>query len=207
MKRFCCALAAGFLALALAAPAHAQGDTGMELGVKGMLLPTGTLFGEATRGLFLAWGDTDAALAGGVSPFVDFRLDPYISLGLGPEFIFGVKPSDSDSEPGTLINVNARIKLGAPASQMISLYALVTPGWSIILLPDAAMDAGLDDPTGFEIGFAGGVQANFDPRLGAFFELGYQWGYQNSSKSTPAGTAEFTGVNYLMLNLGIAIRP
>jgi hypothetical protein len=104
----------------------------------------------------------------------------------------------SDLPRHELININVRLRGILPLLDKLAVYALVTPGYSIFLIPSSAK-AYIENPKGFEIGFYAGGSYDIIPNLGVFFELGYQLGFQ---KLSVMGISASAGVDYLALNLG-----
>jgi hypothetical protein len=61
----------------------------------------------------------------------------------------------------------------------LDLFGFVSPGYSILSLPDSADE--LDSPTGLVLGFGGGAKYAVTPTLSVVGELGYQLGFQGTS--------------------------
>jgi hypothetical protein len=158
----------------------------MSAGLRVMMMPVGTIKAQAGP----VSGDVDTEFAVGFSPFYDYYLLPYLAVGFGPEFIFNVAP-DGASESATFINLNARIKGGYPVIDGLYAYGLVTPGFSLGLLPgDNSSTA-----KGFALGLAGGASYEVLADLSAFVEAGYQLGFQQVE------SVDYQP-NYFLLNLG-----
>lgn len=157
----------------------------MHAGLRVMMLPLGTNKTELQGNNI----DSDLAFAFGLSPFFDYNIIRYLGVGFGPEFFLNVKGKDFEGDAAKAVNLNLRVKGMYPVLEQMNAYLLLTPGYSIILPAQG------DKPKGFNLGFAGGVDYNFTPMIGAFAEVGYILGFQslNDVKSNN---------NYMQFNIG-----
>jgi hypothetical protein len=193
MKRTIGSLVALVFSFGLVAQSAAQEVTAtaqaapknMHAGLRVMMLPLGTNKTELQGSSV----DSDLAFAFGLSPFFDYTIIRYLGIGLGPEFFLNVKGKDYEGDASKALNLNLRIKGMYPVLDQMNAYLLLTPGYSIILPPEG------DNPKGFNLGFAGGVDYNFTPMIGAFAEVGYILGFQSVNDVK-------TNNNYMQFNIG-----
>ena len=100
-------------------------------------------------------------------------------VGVAPQLILNVKGKD-DSSSGQELDLFARIMGRYPVADKVQLYGYLAPGFSIIFPPDLP---GVSNPTGFVLGFAGGVSYSITPTLFGSGEVGYQIGFQSTGGS------------------------
>ena len=149
------------------APARAHSHAGVAL----KLMPVGTI---ETSG-----GSTDTSVAFAIQPFIDFEvLRPFLYIGVAPQLILNVKGDDAFGSSGQELDLFARVMGRIPVAHNIQLYGYLAPGFSVIFVPDKA--PGFNNPTGFVLGFAGGISYSITPSLFIAGEIGYQVGFQSS---------------------------
>jgi hypothetical protein len=169
------------------------------------LLPVGRLSagaaGTNTTG-------TDAASAVAIAPFLDVPLAPNVSLGLSPQFIFGVKGSAA-SDSATEYDLRARLTGRYPLSPSARTYLRFSPGYSLISLPGGSSSGGGSNPTGLSLDFAVGAEVELLPKLVLVVDLGYQFGFQSSTVSDAGSISDGSKVDfhtrYLHLGAGLAV--
>jgi hypothetical protein len=166
-------LAIGLLSLVLALEATAQDDYvafryRAEIGLGLRLMPIGwfDLADASHRSGFRAYP------AGGLAPFVDYRLNRYFSAGFSPEITLNVIPNRSDYVVGKMLAAHARVQIRYPNKSRYEPYALLTGGYSVILRD------GSDSASGPIASLALGVRAQVSDRNSVFAETGYQRGFQ-----------------------------
>jgi hypothetical protein len=160
------AILVAVIVLAFGAPARAHSHAGGAF----KLMPVGTI----TAGI----GSTDAAFAFAIQGFIDVEIVRYLYIGFAPQLILNVKGQDDTGSAGQELDLFARVMGRYPIASNVQLYGYLAPGFSVIFVPDKA--PGFSNPTGFVLGFAGGVSYSITPRLFIAGELGYQWGFQSS---------------------------
>jgi hypothetical protein len=146
-------------------------------------------------------GNDDAKFAFGIMPTFDFSLNQFLFIGVAPQYIFNVKPDDSDGDAASELDLRARIGGIAKVADTIRVFGYAAPGYSIVMLPDDV--DGIDNPAGFVLGFAAG--AAFDLATSTYLsaEIGYQVGYQSTEILNNNVDAK---TNYLHLGVGLGFR-
>ena len=163
------------------------------------LLPVGTLMATESNGKTSRDGSVDSRFAVAVAPALDIAASPYFAMGVSPKVVFRVKGENASARSATEFDFRFRLTGRVPLSQSTRVYGRVSPGFSLISLPDADGN----DPKGFVIDTSVGIEVAVLPRLFVVVDLGYQVGFQ-SSKS-PAADVTFDGTRYLHLGGGLAV--
>ncbi|HEX4403301.1 MAG TPA: outer membrane beta-barrel protein [Polyangia bacterium] len=183
-----------------AQPAHPAA-----LGLSFSLLPSGNLSLSGSSGGQNISESSDTDLATALSPFFDYALSPYFTLGFSPQIIFNVKGSNG-TESATQYDFRVRLTAQAPVSPRILVFGRVSPGYSIIDLPNASADGSFSNPKGFLLDVAAGVSGQILPNAFVVFDLGYQWGFQSSTFSMAGQSVDVDfRTRYLHLGLGFAV--
>ncbi len=81
-------------------------------------------------------GDDDAKFAFAIMPTFDFSLNQFLFIGVAPQYIFNVKPDDSDGDAASELDLRARIGGIAKVADTIRVFGYAAPGYSIMMLPD-----------------------------------------------------------------------
>jgi hypothetical protein len=155
-------------------PAQAQGMTESQpariwLGGQLGLSPIGTLKAEAL-GTSIS---SDAATAFEVGGRAEFQVTPLLSIGFAPSILLNVKGKDADNS-GSQLDLPLRLAVGGVVAPQIRLYGFAAPGYTI-LFPPSSSSGNTNHPSGFMIGFGGGVGFRVAPRFSLNGELGYQF--------------------------------
>ena len=121
---------------------------------------------------------------------------------MAPQYIFNVKPADTDGDAASELDLRARI--GGIAKVADTIRAVRVRGARVLdrsMLPDDV--DGIDNPAGFVLGFAAG--AAFDLAASTYLsaEVGYQVGYQSTEILNNDVDAK---TNYLHLGVGLGFR-
>jgi hypothetical protein len=146
-------------------------------------------------------GDDDAKFAFGIMPTFDLSLNQFLFIGVAPQYIFNVKPDDSDGDAASELDLRARIGGIAKVADTIRVFGYAAPGYSIVMLPDDVDN--IDNPAGFVLGFAGGAAFDLAPSTYLSAEVGYQIGYQTTEILNNEVDAK---TNYLHLGVGLGFR-
>jgi hypothetical protein len=168
------------------------------------LMPVGSIdvkFGELEESV-----DTDFAYGLGVN--VLYRVSPMLSFGLAPRYILNVKGSDSeddvDDEAAKELDLRARVQVELPVAPQLSVFGHVSPGYSIVFVPDS----GDEDFKGLVVAFGAGATYDLAPNLYLTGDVSYQLGFHEVDIEVAEGntvTAE-AHVNYLSIGLGAGSR-
>ena len=118
---------------------------------------------------------TDAAFAFGVMPVFDYALNSTFFVGFGPMYTFNVKGKDSMGDAAEGIDLMLRVGGGAPVADRIQVYGYLSPGYSVVSVPQG------DSPKGLVVGAHAGGMMDITPSAFVNAELGYQMGFQSVS--------------------------
>jgi hypothetical protein len=114
----------------------------------------------------------------------DYQLTSYLAVGAMPRFVFGTEAKGTD-DSFRMLDVLARVTLGAPLVKHVRVYGFGAFGYSIIFPPSPSPTYPNDPtrPTGptFTVGAGATYALQRDLRL--FGELGYDFGYQAFARS------------------------
>ncbi len=176
MQAFVVSLVAfGVVGMVAPGRAHAQvvadpaPDAKMWVGGHLGLSPIGSLKAEA-QGMS---NSTDPATAFELGGRFEFQVAPLVSIGIAPTILFGVKGKD-ENDSSSQLDLPLRIAVGGEVAPRIRLYGFAAPGYSILFLPSSGT-GDTQHPSGFMIGFGGGVGYRFAPKFTLAGELGYQF--------------------------------
>jgi hypothetical protein len=169
------------------------------LGVTLELLPVGTLDMKSPAG---DRATRDAVFALGVAPFLDVAASPYLAFGLSPQVIFRVKADGDEGQSAKQFDVRGRITARLPLSPKVRAFARFSPGLSWLDLPRLTASGGAEldrpRPWGFVMGGAVGTEVAVLPNLSVVTNLGYQFGFQDSTDGE-------IHTSYLHVGAGFAI--
>lgn len=143
---------------------------------------------------------TDTATAYQVNALVDFHLAPAVSLGFAPGVLFNVK-GNTGTESATMIDLPVRLAIGGLVAPSLRIYGFASPGYAFLLLPSNNGGGEVPTPSGFMIGFGGGLQVRVAPKLAITGELGYQYRFTSASQDGIDGSFQ---VDYLTFAIGLA---
>lgn len=187
--------------LLLLVPSIAHAD---QVGASLEIMPTGTIVGSLG-----GFGDTSSsantAIGFGVLADHAVARRSLISVGFAPRFFFGVKGSNDNGDSAEELDLRLRATIGGEVAPKIRPYFFVTPGYSILFLPDNnnVNNGNSLHPHGFEVGLGGGVSYDVSPTLRGFAELGYQWGFQGGSFQVIGTTTDYKlETRYLGIAIG-----
>jgi hypothetical protein len=149
------------------------------LGVLLELLPVGTITANPAQGPTSA---TDAAFAVGVAAFVDEAVTRFIAIGISPQVVFRSGGAGDARQSATQVDLRGRLTGRAPVSPDSHLYGRLSPGYSLMLLPES-WGKDVPMPRGFILDFSVGAELRVLPNLFAVLDLGYQFGLQSTLSS------------------------
>ncbi len=154
---------------------------------------------------------TDLGFAFAIAPAFDYSINQFLFVGLAPQFILNVKPKDEmpnvKNDAWKQLDLRVRVGGNAKIADTAMLYGYLAPGYSMLMLPDSAKTAGVDDPAGFILGFAAGAMYDLTPDVFLNGELGYQVGYQKVSGTFMGVKVEGDSkTNFLHVGVGLGLR-
>lgn len=205
------AFSGAFVVMAVVAPrlAHAQGMTEsvaepkVWLGGHVGLSPVGTLKAKvSSQGNELS-DSVDTATAVELGAHVDFRIMPFLSVGLAPAVLLNIKGQD-DKDSASQLDLPLRVTAGGNVMPQLRLYGFVAPGYTILFPPADSM-GNSDRLSGFMVGFGGGVGFNVAPKFAVIGELGYQFRFPSETRTVGTAPVDLQiQANYLTFSLGVA---
>lgn len=136
----------------------------------------------------------DAAFAFGVRAVFDYSINDYVFVGFGPQALFNVTGKDSSGDAGKQYDLSARVGGHAPIGDNLHLYGFLSPGYSILSIPNA------DAAKGFSLGVAVGALVSFP---GSNFFLNGELGYHMTFLSVNSNDFK---TNYPLIALGGGIK-
>ena len=126
-----------------------------------------------------------------------------LSIGIAPRMLVNVAASNSDRETGQQLDLRARIAAG---HDILAARARVRRRDARLLrrLPAIGL-ADQSHPHGCIVGLDAGIAFSLGKRSELSIGLGYQWGFQGGSQSSPFGDVNYTlSDRYLELAFGIS---
>ena len=145
----------------------------IDVGLAGRFMPTG----------WFEWSGrpTDSALgaypAAGVALFVDYRVNPVLSIGFMPELTLNVIPRTMYYPVSAMVAGSLRLKGEYPGLRVVAPYVLLAPGYSSIFAYDNAGGSS-GAAHGFLVSAYAGLRVPIGTRHSVFAEGGYQHGFQ-----------------------------
>lgn len=159
-----------------------------ELGIGARFMPTGWFdLADASDRSFRAY----PALGGEV--FLDRRLGPIFSVGLGAEVTGNVIPNRSDYVVGTLYAGAARIGARYPTASRFKPFATLTGGYSLI-----SFSSGPSSATGALVSGWLGTQVTLGATNRVLAQVGYERGFQTLSGGDYAPSYLVTELGWLV---------
>ena len=152
---------------------------------------------EADMGQIEVGADTGFGIGGSI----EFPLARQFSLGFSPRYLFKVK-GEPHRDAGSQLDLAVRAKFHFPVNPRAKLFGFLSPGYSMVGVPDSSVFGGLD-PGGLILGIGGGADIMVGRRVFITLELGYTWGFQSASE---AGEKYTYATNLAHLGLGIGSR-
>lgn len=168
-------VACGVVGIVAEGRAHAQvvadpaSDPKMWVGGHLGLSPFGSLESEA-QGMSKS---TDPATAFELGARFEYQVTPMVSIGIAPTILFGVKGKD-ETDSSSQLDLPLRVTVGGEVAPRVRIYGFAAPGYSV-LFPPSSGTGDTQHPSGFMIGFGGGVGYRIAPKFTLGGELGYQF--------------------------------
>lgn len=161
------------------AVAEAAPDATMWVGGHLGLSPIGSLKSEA-MGMSRS---TDPATAFELGGRFEYQVAPMISIGIAPTILFGIK-GKGENDSSKQLDLPLRVAVGGEVAPKVRLYGFAAPGYTILFLPfNGSGDS--PHPSGFMIGFGGGVGFRVGPKFTIGGELGYQFRFTSYTLDAP----------------------
>jgi hypothetical protein len=175
-----------FAALSFASSAASAQEPAsrVEIGLAARFMPTGWF--EWSGRTPPAESDLRAIPALGGAPFVDYRLNPALSLGFMPELTLNVIPNTisnyrSSYPISAMLAGSLRIKVEYPDLRSVAPYLLLAPGYSALFdYGDASAESESGDAHGFVLSAYAGLRVPIGARHSVFAEGGYMRGFQKN---------------------------
>ena len=143
----------------------------------------------------------------GLAIFAEHPLGNGVSVGVAPRYMYW-----NDDGPNSEIDLRARIRAEVVMAPGLGLYALLEPGWSVIV-PSQPIPLSPSSPpeylhpSGFGITIAVGLNWRLGRGIYAYSEVGEQVGFQSwSTESTEDAFSGDYSTEFLSLGAGIAME-
>lgn len=147
----------------------------VEVGLAARYMPTGWFSWSGQPGATSS--DLRAYPALGAAPFVDYRLNGFVSIGFTPELTLNVIPKTAHYPISLMLAGSLRLKVEYPGLARVVPYALVQPGYSFLF----GDEAGSGDAHGFVASAYVGTRVPIGARHSIFVEAGYMRGFQKDA--------------------------
>lgn len=196
--------------LAAAAPAESK----IQVGIAFLPMLIGKEKVSGTVSGFKLDQSNDLKFAYGVGLTAGYAVIPGLSVGIAPQFIFGIKEDVAGASPdaATEIDLMARIAYAYHVIPALAVYAEVLPGYSIIVLPDSQKNsngASTDNPKGFVMAFGAGAAYDINDMFFVNLGIGYQIGFQSTSvqvTGVPGSSSMDTKTSFLRIAVGGGVK-
>jgi hypothetical protein len=128
-------------------------------------------------------GATESALGAypalGGALFVDYRLNPALSIGFMPEFTLNVIPRTTYYPVSAMTAGSLRVKVEYPGLRVLAPYVLLAPGYSSMFTYNNTGGSS-GDAHGFVLSAYAGLRIPTGTRHSVFAEGGYLHGFQKN---------------------------
>jgi hypothetical protein len=171
-----------------AAPAPQSGGR-LQIGLAFLPMAKGKV--TATAGKTVT---ADGAFATGVGLSLGYEILPGLLLGIAPQAIYHGKVKEAVADSDTEYDLLARVAYAFTIPDVVSLYAEVLPGYSIIY------PAVTDTSKGLVVAFGVGAAMDLTKHVFANLGVGYQKGFQNQTAVANYRT------DYLRFVLGTGVK-
>jgi len=190
-----------FVVVGLLAPGLAEAqeaDSKLWIGAGVGLSPAGTLKVKVAN----EEQSADTVTGYQINGLIDIRVAPHVSIGFAPGILFNIK-SSGDTTSATELDLPVRLTLDSVVAPKIRMYGFVSPGYTILFPPsDGDGNNVLGHPSGFMVGFGGGIGIRVAPKVIVTGELGYQFRFASNTVQNVDFSID---VNYLTLALGLVV--
>jgi hypothetical protein len=167
------------VAIAMASPRTLaqEAPKQIEVGLAGRFMPTGWFEWSGRSGATGSGLGAYPALGGAL--FVDYRLNPVLSVGFMPELTLNVIPRTMAYPVSAMVAGSVRLKAEYPGLRIVAPYLLLAPGYSL-LSGYGSTGGGSGDAHGFVLSAYAGLRVPVGSRHSVFAEGGYQHGFQKN---------------------------
>ena len=179
--------------------ASAQELSRVEVGLAARFMPPGWFRWEGRPGATRSNLGAYPALGG--APFVDYRVNRYVWLGMMPELTLNVIPRTDYYPVSALLAGSLRLKAEYPALRSLVPYLLLAPGYSAMFTYDNAGGSS-GDGHGFVASIYAGARMPIGTRHSVLLEVGYMHGFQKRR----IGGADYAP-SYLVVAAGWQMAP
>jgi len=188
-----CAFVLGIgLTLASAGTLAQEPSRRIEVGLAVRYMPTGWFEWSGRTGATESALGAYPALGGAL--FVDYRLNPAVSIGLMPELTLNVIPRTTYYPVSAMTAGSLRLKVEYPGLRVLAPYVLLAPGYSSMFAYNNTGGSS-GDAHGFVLSAYAGLRIPTGTRHSVFAEGGYQHGFQKNDGHSYAPS-------YLVLSAG-----
>jgi hypothetical protein len=173
-----CAFVLGVGLTMAASGTLAEGPPGrIDVGLAVRYMPTGWFEWSGRTGATNSALGAYPALGGAL--FVDYRLNPALSIGFMPEFTLNVIPRTTYYPVSAMIAGSLRVKVEYPGLRVLAPYVLFAPGYSLMSTYNNAGGSS-GDAHGFVLSGYAGLRIPTGTRHSVFAEGGYLHGFQKN---------------------------
>lgn len=198
-------------AASAAPPVAAVPDRKMQIGVAFL----STFLGQASIGASPSGipddGTPSLGATHGIALSLDYTVVAGLSLGVAPQFFWGLNTNDNRYKSDTQLDLMARIAYAYKVIPKLAVYAEVTPGYSIMsyevfITEDRVGMLSSDRARGFVIGLGGGAAYDLTDTFFANLGIGYQLGFQNVPNVSFAGATNHARTRFLRIAIGGGLK-
>jgi len=136
----------------------------------------------------------DSMFAYGVGLLASFEVIRGLSVGIAPQYVLNGKSKEQTGDGDKEIDLLARIAYGYQVPNVVTVYAEVLPGFSIVL-PSVG-----DTSKGLVLAVGAGAMIDLSRRFYANVGAGYQMGFQTQDANS------FYRPTYVRVVLGTGVR-
>jgi hypothetical protein len=177
LARYCSFVLGVGLTLAASGTLAQETSGGIDVGLAFRYMPTGWFEWSGRPGATESALGAYPALGGAL--FVDYHLNPALSIGFMPEFTLNVIPRTTYYPVSAMTAVSLRVKVEYPGLRVLAPYVLLAPGYSsMFAYKNSGGSSG--DAHGFVLSAYAGLRIHTGTRHSVFAEGGYLHGFQKN---------------------------
>jgi hypothetical protein len=175
--RYCAFILGVGLTLAASGALAQEPSRRIDVGVAVRYMPTGWFEWSGRTGTTESALGAYPALGGAL--FVDYRLNPALSIGFMPEFTLNVIPRTTYYPVSAMTAGSLRVKVEYPELRVLAPYVLLAPGYSSMFVYNNTGGSS-GDAHGFVLSTYAGLRIFTGTRHSVFAEGGYLHGFQKN---------------------------